>query len=1012
MNTLKKIYGTLALLLVCAAAWGQTVTDPDKIPTSGECIFKTVTQINLAARVDVNGSLVIRNEGSNPVTIMNVSTDNEKAESGKTDADGNKIILGYYTLIDMFRVGDGRTLEIDGGKGGIIIDGGSKLIFPAKFPQSITLTKDNGKIVSEVLKEGDGHKKLQRSCIYTAGTLILKNVTFVNGDFCNVDGGHIRINGPSGTTTIENCTFTRARSYQGCGISVHSQHESPTSSEDIAITITNSTFTECYLKLYPDELNPDKSGAVFRFNGTWCGNLSMTNCVMENNFTAGDVNSLQWNAIGNGTLEPKCIMKGCTFRNNVAARNGAAMLIEGTISFEEPVTEIYNNEAKGYGGGLWVNGYSGTSELQLREDPIKLDLNKNLKIYNNKAGTYGGGVVFRISDGCTLPATSQIEVNLNGADIYDNKSGTYGGGVYIENGSKPERAYVFSVNLNSGKVYGNTANDSGGGIYVEKADVHIGKTESSDSLSVRHNNAKVSGGGLYVHGGNVDIDNIFLKRNVASGAEGGGGAIKMTMAGTLSPTMTMKKGTITHNKSSNKGGAIHIVGGDFNVTDNAVMEYNTAVDGGAVAISSGNLNISGEVSVRNNTATSGGGGIYVSDGEVTIAKGEISRNTSSGDGGGLLVESTTPKTLTFDGGVFSWNRARCGGGIATEGPVNLSLSATVQNNYATNGGGIYLSKEAEMTFSDGLIRGNHANGTSDLPTAYQGTGATLQGVGGGVFLDSDTKLKFSMTQAFGIYSNVAEFAADDIFANGVSTNVDLPAVANMTLKDFDVPTNILYWMEDYKNSDTKYGTGVATDIGTTPSYRYQEALRDYKELRHLTGKTATGDLSDSDEKYLCLALGYELVYLTLIKEGLDFGDDATFVFSYKKEGDTDFTPYQKIIVTGAARNNKDSVWESIALPEGYWKIEESDWSWEYSDTPEYSYYHKKSNNELKNEDEEGKSYGSETYIKVENGVKTVKLTRDGVNAIKVKNTKIPVTDPAQYVRSFDFHKLNIMNPVE
>ncbi len=579
MNTLKKIYGTLALLLVCAAAWGQTVTDQTTIPTSGECIFATVTQINLAARVNVNGSLVIRNEGSNPVTIMNVSTGNNIAESNKTDADGNKIILGYYTLYDMFRVGDGMTLEIDGGEGGIIIDGGSKLIFPPNFPQSIKLTKDNEKIVSEALKEGEGHKKLRRACIYTAGTLIRKNYNCDNREFSNLAGGKIRINGPYKTTTIENCTFTRARSYQGCGISVNSQINQkddpptgvPPSEEAVAITINNSTFTECYLKLYPDELNTDKSGAVFRFNGTWCGNLYMTNCVMENNFTAGDVNSLQWNANGIGNLEPKCIMKGCTFRNNVAAGNGAAMLIEGNISFEKPVTEVYNNEAKGYGGGIWVNGYSGGKVLELREDPIDVDLNENLKIYNNRAGTYGGGVVYRINEKCKLPATSQIEVNLSGAKIYNNTvSGDdtdvkyNGGGVYLSDSSEPDSAYVFRVNLdgseiynntakdygggiyvenlrgsrkadesdepdesdksdkyfrvnlNTGKVYGNTANDSGGGIYVEKANVHIGKTESTDSLSVRHNNAKVSGGGLYVHGGNVEIDNIFLKRNVAS----------------------------------------------------------------------------------------------------------------------------------------------------------------------------------------------------------------------------------------------------------------------------------------------------------------------------------------------------------------------------------------------------------------------------------------------------------------------------------------------------------------
>ncbi len=46
----------------------------------------------------------------------------------------------------------------------------------------------------------------------------------------------------------------------------------------------------------------------------------------------------------------------------------------------------------------------------------------------------------------------------------------------------------------------------------------------------------------------------------------------------------------------------------------------------------------------------------------------------------------------------------------------------------------------------------------------------------------------------------------------MSTNVDLPAVENMTLKDFDVPPNKLYWMEDYMNNDAAYMTGVATDM--------------------------------------------------------------------------------------------------------------------------------------------------------------------------------------------------------
>ncbi len=944
MKASKYIYVLFAMLLVTATAWGQ-----ETIPTTGT---KNLTgNVNLSKMLTLTGNLTIKNTGTGPITIKNTA-------SKPSDKD--------YTLVAMFEVPDGKTLTIDGGEHGIIIDGGAVFNYPANFPQSIDIDNPQG------ISTGSGHKKLDRGCIRSYGSVVLKNVTLQNGDFTYNHGGLLRLLGPSGKTTIDNCTFKRARSHQGCGISVNSNEEVPTNEQTIAITISNSTFKECYLLKYPDD--KDQSGAVVRFNGSWCGNLKMTNCIMENNFEAGDINCLQWNAIGNGTLTPECQLDGCEFRNNVTAGDCSAILIEGTLTFVNNVTKVYNNRAGGYAGGILAHGYAGGIKLKLRKDPIVYNMNDKLWVHNNQAGMYGGGIVFLFTDACRLPKKSVIHAKLNGAKVYNNTAQTEGGGVYVSNRTRNDSLYTFVVRLDKGEVYKNSAGNAGGGAYVSQSEVSVGLS-STEKLVVRENTAP-NGGGICISEGTdktkvtkLTVTDVSVESNEATNGNGGG--IYMT------------------------GGNIDIVQGSFyrNEAKRTSSTDDEKGNGGGVALFGGNFTVTGQADISNNNAANGGGGIYVQNGAVAIKEGDISYNNCKNMGGGLFVYNGTSgrKNLVFDGGTFSHNGANSGGGIAISGALDLTLSATVENNFATNGGGLYVADGAKVTFDDGLIRANKANRDSKEvsfgKTAFGKSVSEVHGIGGGVYLDNNTHFEFNTKAEFGIYNNLADNAADDIYASGTGTEMVLPDVLNMQLKDFDVPTDKLFWIEDYMNADEMYHDKGTNINKTGDSYRYRSALTNMsKDIYPLGGfEDGNTDLSAYTKNYLCLTLSYELVYLTFIKKGLDNGDDAAFILSYPKkneDGSTTYIEYDRFLLIG----NGQDVKKTIVLPEGKWRFEESKWSWKYDENPDFE--------------------------PARDSDKCIDVARDpenGVNTVIVTNKYKPTIDKVD-IRDFDFHKVNRIKP--
>ena len=669
------------------------------------------------------------------------------------------------------------------------------------------------------------------------------------------------------------------------------------------------------------------------------------------NMTGGTIEGCKSRNAGCGVcVRGQFYMSGGTIQNNVPDINGNPADTDFNTNYSNEVLMASNAPI---GGGICGEGHDNNVQ-QLMECAI-INISGG-KISGNVAAS-GGGIM----------ASNYSQLTISGVEIIGNhalgNAGTgNGGAVYVD-----DATFTF----NGGKLSGNFARRYGGAININ--------TSSSMTLSgacIISENEAGHGGGISQEAGECSIvlndQDIEIKDNVARGCyessvykEGNGGGLFIEKG-----TLTISGGKITGNKANGSGGGIALrserLSGDItlNVSGNVEIANNIANNdrnnegdgegkvvggnGGGIDIYSAPsdqtetkiiANITGGI-IKGNSADNGGGiSVYIKSNDnnsASISLGEganaavIESNTANANGGGLYVFNNTAKasTVAFSGGDILKNASPngMGGGICVEGKVNLTTTGTnVKNNEAKNGGGIYLSGGAAMIFNGGLICNNEAEGTpvDDYTTAYQND-AKNAGVGGGIYLAANSTLNFftegEKPGAFGVYGNTATTAADDIFATGSNTSIQLPKVSGMSLDGFDVPTSELYWVEDYVEHDAKYTLGTKVNSYTDGSgniLRYRYALNNFREINKITFDAA----SKTYESYVCLALGYEQFFVNLLKKGLKKDDSAIFKVSYLK--DDVYMPYRTILFHRTSETDNEGVKASIVLTAGKWKFEEN-----------------------------------------------------------------------------------------
>ena len=648
--------------------------------------------------------------------------------------------------------------------------------------------------------------------------------------------------------------------------------------------------------------------------------LNLTGGQIKNNTVYGRAGAININTGGGIILNGTDIIGNKALNGYELGYSTVTANTDGTYSYSTPTSSGVTVE--GYGGGIAVDGGTCTMETGQLKDNI--------------AETGGGGIALfmREASASYIIQVEVAEFTMNNGTITGNKvigANSNGGAIYLMKNNvkdqanfnsisftKPEdqalwegkkevlRNGIPKISILGGTISNNQAVGNGGVAYQEKGtEFKIG-----NGANLSGNTAGLCGGAVYIQDGTATVNNAVIEYNTAR----------------------------------KNGGVLFVENGDVSL-DNVLMQNNESTDGdgGGLYLGSGKLTVGSSENnsiIKNNAKN--GGGICIANGTLSIGKCDIKNNKATNYGGGLYVANNSTTTINFlGGGVFDHNEAKSGGGIAVGGPITLNFQGSIQNNIASNGGGIYLlpkgtySNGPSLVFKGGFVRNNQAlTQTKNFTTGYLKSADEISGFGGGIFLDNYTSFSTSLQQGadFGFYGNLATNGADDIFANGKGTSVVLPDISNMELSDFHVPTPTLYWVEDYVTNDTGYDNGSNSSTIISDYYtavRYQDALKASSED---IGRLLPVDFESYKGKYLCISLGYELFFLEVVKKGLNLNDVAVFRISYKNNQNAEVI-YRNFYFKGRGNDeNGDSIPVKIivALPPNKWTFTENNsWSNKY-----------------------------------------------------------------------------------
>lgn len=867
------------------------------LSTGGTHIVYLDKNVTLTGTITVDNWTTLRLLGRNApsltgtVTIQNGHTTSPRPAPMFRVSGGAKLAFNYYDKEDQ----NSSDAALEAKYRPIIIDCGANFT-----PMDKTSDPDG----VWRLSAGTGAKRFGTAMIESIGAVEMYNVTVRNyylpENNADIECGIISLaparlitslGSPTNLsyryTTLKNCVIENCKGMVGVFIYVGNcanlNHNLDPNDQDRYITLDGVTVRNCVT--FADDSG---WGGLIRCRGGSLYSMRMKNCVFEDNFSHNDGAVLWWNAGGHANT--KCTIDGCTFRNNRAMRDAGALRLEGSFEFTGNKTVVSGNECFGK-KRVKVEGSPDTYV----DDPDHPGNGGGIQIYGY-AGTMdavGGTLTYN------LPKCLEVTGN------YARNSG---GGISLNvtREAHLSKNTIINAKFNGAIIKNNKAGVSGGGIYFSNtADPSMGYDINiwlnSGEIS---QNESLNGGGLYVK--NLDInsevttENILINKNKATAGSGGG--------------IYLEYGDVTLNS--------------IDITENEAIK----VDDRGVY---------------------GGGGLFVKSGSFTIKSGSIADNYTDLYGGGVLVYNDTAESHKVDltNGLISQNRAKYGGGIAAMGCLDLYVNnINLEDNRAMNGGGVFAKgiasgRETIFTYNSGIIRYNRARSyeSNTLETVYDTEYSDYSGIGGGIYMGQFTHLKIGEISDFGIYSNVADNGADDLFGFNKNVYVELPDVKNLNLSGYsEAKTHELFWAEDYITNDTNYdkGTkikGAAWDTDKT-NQRYRDVCQNGVEGSYYFIDFDKNDVkhygidADGNSTYLCLTMGWNVSKIKLVKRGMADGDNVIFKL-YKVNDDNTESEYMTVLLSDRDKQTDGSRMKEITLnSDGKWKVVEASWSWAY--TPE------------------------------------------------------------------------------
>ena len=453
-----------------------------------------------------------------------------------------------------------------------------------------------------------------------------------------------------------------------------------------------------------------------------------------------------------------------TLDHDLTIRSDATLTVEGSINVQGDVTIS--------GGGTIKRGFGRENYIIFVTEGSSLTL-ENITVDGGAVWSGDSDATLNrgtVNSGCTA-TSALIEVNhgaltLNSGAVIQNNERTVGTEVEDWLGwTRPVEQTVryYAVGGGISVINGSlTVNDG--------AVVKNNAIKATDKVNDATSDALGGGIGLYdcasliINGGEISGN----QAQTSGSARAMGGGIGM-VAHPNSPCapckVQFKGGSLKNNLSVTSGGGAYFTSDcedetginalDVSFSGGTISE-NKAGAGGGIIVWGGKAALSGEVAFTNNQAPDGnGGGAYFSTRTIVSIDGGNYTNNTSKYGGGIAWNGVK---FEFRNGTVSNNSvATTGGGLRlsnnTAETSAVISGGTISENTATGGAGVWADY---VTISGGTISENHADGNNQSGGGVfvnhifklSGTGTITENsayTGGGICIGSQKDSTFEIT---------------------------------------------------------------------------------------------------------------------------------------------------------------------------------------------------------------------------------------------------------------------------
>lgn len=589
--------------------------------------------------------------------------------------DGTPLLVGKSVTIDASSLADGVTIDGDGKSRVFTVHSA----IGTSTVEMIGLTITGG--LTSGTNDADGG-----AGVYNQGEKLTLTNCVVTGNESSSLGGGIYNTGTitiSGGSITDNKTSPNRNNTGGAGLY----------SVGYA-TLANVVVSENHA----EGKNDSQGGAVYA-RGSFVAN----NCEFKNNTTLGRYSV--WGGAVFVYEESEATISNSSFISNESKHTeeswnvrGGAICNRGTLTVDG--CSFTSNTLVGkyaYGGA--IDNYDGTLEV------------KDSAFEQNTTGdstSNAGGAIFSRHGSVTLQTSS----------FKNNKSHGSGGAIYVERAGTEDEVFFKSINCNyegnqsqdcAGAVYVDSMTSTiQGGEFKENSASSLGGairfvqgTATIESVGFVSNLSGNEGGAIQTHENVLNIVNTTFSNNQGQR----GGALRL-----YKTPFTITESSFVDNISGREGGAIKNDDCAEAVIASCVFSGNSAsYVGGAIQIWNTTSYLFDNIEFTDNVSANRGGAIHLSGGEnvsATLKNIKANGNSSGEPGGAFYLNISSGKVVVQDAEFDSNKTANYGGAVYTEGGQTEFERVVAKNNVARNNDGGAFTLNGTNTIVDSVFTGN------------------------------------------------------------------------------------------------------------------------------------------------------------------------------------------------------------------------------------------------------------------------------------------------------------------